>query len=446
MTVSTQRLLDMLPPHALESEMALLGSVLLDPKILDEMQVELPGPDIFYSDAHAAIYRALVKCYDKAHCGLDITLVCEMLKDHDQINEAGGSDYIVDLGRGVVSAVLWKGHAKVVVERFKTRRAIGALGDALHAITRPGADFDTVMPGLCDQLSDLTANAGAEQVFRSGDVARLLAERIRTGEKPPVIPSGFQTLDKMLKGGGFRRGQSVGIGGRPSNGKSMFGANLAVNVSEQGFKTAFISLEMDPEEIVERWMAFYGFSETDARCKAVELELAVEIMENHDIPIIDVPNSELGNIRSHIRSIKRKRGLDLVVIDYLQLIRVAGIEREYEYVTHASKAMKSIAREYGIVNAVAFQLNREGGKKERPGMADGKGSGAIEQDFDTMMLIHNPPDAKPGTMAELILAKQRRGQTGTILMECNKTQSRFTDKGEKKWDEQTTEDYTDLPI
>lgn len=443
---SMQQLFGQIPPHSIESEMALLGSMIYEPTAIDELQSMIPGEQVFYSEAHAVIYRAMLSRSNRGHGGFDIALVCESLKESDLYIEAGGSNYILQLAHSVATSSLWEYHADIVLERYKTRQAIDALGDALHKITRPGADFDTVMPSLCDQLSDLTANAGAEQVYRSGDVARTLADRIKSGEKPPVIPSGFQTLDKMLKGGGFRRGQSVGIGGRPSNGKSMFGANLAVNVSERGFKTAFISLEMDPEEIVERWMAFYGYSETDARCELKHLEMAVGTMEAHDIPVIDIPNSELGNIRSHIRSIKRKRGLDLVVIDYLQLIRVAGIEREYEYVTHASKAMKSIAREYGVVNAVAFQLNREGGKKDRPGMADGKGSGAIEQDFDTMMLIHNPPDAKPGTLAELILAKQRRGQTGTILMECNKAQSRFTDKGEKKWDEQTTEDFTDLAI
>jgi replicative DNA helicase len=441
---SMQALFDQLPPHSIESEMALLGSMILEPKNIDELQACIPGPQVFYSEAHAAIYQAMVRRMDKGHGGFDLALVAEELKDADSYREVGGSDYLLSLAKSVAAGALWEYHADIVIDRYKVRTAIDALGDALYKITRPGAEFDSVMPQICDRLADVSSGAGNDHVFTTGEVARTIADRIRFGEKPRVVPSGFATLDKMLKGGGFRRGQFVGIGGRPSNGKSLLSANLIVNASELGYKGAFISLEMDPEEIVERWLAFYGYSEDDARCELKHLELAVEMMENHDIPIIDVPNAELGAIRSHIRSIKRKRGLDIVAIDYLQLIRVAGMEREYEYVTHASKSMKSIAREYDIVNLCAFQLNRDGGKKDRPGMSDGKGSGALEQDMDTQILIHNPPgwDGQP----EMILAKQRRGRTGTILVDCLKTQAKFVDKGEKTWTEEEDTGWKGIPI
>jgi replicative DNA helicase len=441
---AAQSRLDRLPPHHLESEMCLLGCVVLEPKILDEIRLSGITPEHFYSEGHEKIFRAMTDCFDRRHGAVDLVLLEDSLNRMDTLQDVGGMDYALDIAKTTPSAASWEYYAAIVTEKYKIRRAIDALGTAIHEITQPDADFDIVMPGICDRLSEIAADSGSEQVFRSGDVARTLAERIKSGEKPPVIPSGFRTLDKMLKGGGFRRGQSVGIGGRPANGKSMLGANLVVNVSEQGFKSAFISLEMDPEEIVERWMAFYGYSETDAQSELKHLELAVEMMDSHNIPIIDIPNSELGNIRSHIRSLKRKHGLDLVAIDYLQLIRVAGIEREYEYVTHASKAMKSIAREYNIVNLTMFQLNREGGKKERPGMSDGKGSGSIEQDMDTIMLIHNPPEADGD--AELILAKQRRGRTGTVMMDCIKPKAKFVDKGEKTWTEESETGWKGLPI
>lgn len=441
-----QSLLDMLPPHSLESEMCLLGSMILAPRDIDELQSYIPGEQVFYSEAHAAIYRAMIQCIDKNHGGFDISILCEHLKDSDLYQHVGGSDYLLSLAQSVASAGLWQYHADIVLERYKARKAIDALGDALYRITRPGANFDDVMPSVCDRLSEITADAGAEQVFRSGDVAMAAAKRIKSGEKPQVIPSGFSTLDKILKGGGFRRGQFVGLGGRPSNGKSMLGGQLVINASEQGYKTAFISLEMDPEEIVERWMAYYGYSETDARCDMKHLELSVEMMMSHDIPIIDIPGSELGNIRSHIRSIKRKRGLDLVAIDYLQLIQVPGMPVEYQSVTHTSKSMKLIAREYGLVNLTMFQLNREGGKRERPTMMDGKGSGSIEQDIDTMLLIHNPPDKNNTDLAELIVAKQRRGRTGTVLMDCNKPQMRFIDSGEKTWADEQDDGWKGLPI
>jgi replicative DNA helicase len=421
-------------PHNLEAERSILGAVLLHSEALNHVG-DLIAPGDFFRDAHRRIFRVMTMLHER-QIGIDFTTVREELTRAGELDAVGGPAYIAALVDGVPRAVNVEHYAAIVREKAKLRRLIYSANTMLTRAYQATEEADVVLEeaertilGLADQ-----ATTNGFESMRSIAVRGMAhLERIcSTRQAVTGVPSGFTDLDNLTRG--FQPGTLVVVGARPGVGKSSFATNIAQYATSTGRTVGIFSLEMPSEELFFRQIA------ATARIDSHRLQSgyvgerewtrvaeACNAIAEAPMYLDETPAIGLFALRSRARRLKAEHGLDLLVLDYLQLMETSP---EHDNRTQAigaiTGALKAFAKELRIPILMLSQLNRESAKPDkprRPQLSDLRDSGSIEQDADIVLFLHREDPDEPVT--DLIIAKHRNGPVGTVKLTWFEQQTRF---------------------
>lgn len=411
-----------IPPHSLEHEMCVLGACLLDkgciPFVADVLK-----PSDFYQGDHAAIYRVILDLF-AAEKPVDLVTVPEELRKRKKLADLGpvdckGKEYIYRLADGVPSAANAEHYAQTVADKSKLRQLIAACGEVAARAFDGTEEASDILDDASARILKVSAGMAVDDVAFIGDVAMNVAvatgKLARDGGKPGV-PLGFHDLDGTL-GGGFP-GEFMVIGARPSVGKSALSANIALSMAMRGLTCLYVSLEMENEQIARRVLAGrIGIEQSRIRAATVTQDDVNRMIEQaKQLQDAKTPwmlyrarRFTIERLRLLARRMKSVEGLDVLVVDYLQLLRTEDKKLSiYERVTECSGALKDLAGELECLVIAPCQINRDTEKENRePRLSDLRSSGDIEQDADVVILMHEP-FANARTI-ELIVAKARSG-------------------------------------
>ncbi len=436
--------LQKVPPHNIEAEQSILSAILIENNTLPEV-LEILSDQDFYREAHRKIFKAMVELFEKNEPA-DLVTLTNLLKERGQLGALGGASYLAELVDAVPMAVNAAHYAKIVQEKASLRRLIEQAASITTRCFEDKGDVEEILDFAERSIFDISENKIKPSFYTLGEILTDTYKAVEEAYENKVlvtgIPTGFQGLDE--KTSGFQPGDLIVIAGRPSMGKTALALNIARNASlETGEPAAVFSLEMSKEQLSLRMLSAEaridssrmrgGFlSESDlARINRAAGAL-------YDIPIYidDSPAISALEIRAKARRMKMDRGLELVVIDYLQLMRGrASAERRELEISEISRSLKALAKELNIPVVALSQLNRkvEDRTNKRPVLSDLRESGAIEQDADVILFIyrdevyHKEEDNPNKGIAELILAKQRNGPIGSVKLAFLDTYTRFED-------------------
>lgn len=419
--------------YSADTERILLGNLLSHGSDAYSIVSPIVKESDFYLDSHRKIYSSIEKLVEEGKRP-DIVLLMESLKASHSLSAVGGLSYIADLTSSVMPSL----HAETlaqyarIIENYSLRRRL--VGLAQVVIDSGAEDVHQLKDHLLRGFDSLSESKGlegyADVVEREGhhDPMQMMEEILRP-DLSKWVRSGFADLDKMI--GGFKGGDIVIVAGRPGSGKTSFALNVANNVSRD--KTvAFFSLEMGRKALLKRLISCT--SEVDLKkvqygvaVSEVEEERArqayIQVLES-GLRVDDTPAVTVGYVSATSKATQRSEGVDLIVIDYLQLIRGdKSYARREEEVSYLSRSLKAMARDLDVPVIVLAQLSRENEKRadKRPMLSDLRESGAIEQDADVVMFVHreeyyNRDDPEVKGLAEIIVAKQREGPVGKVNM------------------------------
>lgn len=410
------------PPADIDAEAAILGACMISPTAIDTAAEHI-GPADFYRPAHTDLFAAIL---DMRERGLEVDPITIAAHLGDRLHKLGGAPWLADLYGGVPTAANAAYYVEIVADKSVRRRLLAA-SQRVHQLAHHG-DGDTadVVERARQSLDDVAQHA------RSGDAAVDaidLADNALTryaSEAAPALSTGWADLD-LLMTGGLRPGNLIVVGARPGIGKSVVGCNIPLAAALRGHGALIASLEMTEAELTDRLLANLGTIELTRLIQHRLSERdwdAVETAANRlralPLAVTDDPSLGLAQIRSHARDRARgSTGLDLLVVDYLGLIRPADtrVPRQ-EQVSAISRGLKLLAKELRIPILALHQLNRgpEQRSNRRPVLSDLRESGAIEQDADAVWLLHREDDDASRYEIEINVAKNRQGRQGTVIL------------------------------
>ncbi len=432
-----------LPPQNLAAEQSILGSMLIDRGAVVKA-IEILQPDSFYRDAHRFIFEAILKLFDRDE-PVDSVTVTEMLRSDGKLDAIGGSVYIADLINCVPTAANVEHYAKIVEEKATLRRLIEAGTKIVSRAFNATDDIDQVLDQAEKEIFGIALKRSREGFLKIDGVLKHVLNRIDkmydNKETVTGISSGFPDLDSYT--GGFQNSDLIIIAARPAVGKTALTLNIAQNIAiKQKLPVAVFSLEMSKEQLAQRMLC--SEAEIDAqRLKTASLpdsgwkKLTKAIGRLSEAPIFidDTAAATAMEIRAKARRLKMERGLSLVIIDYMQLMRGRmRVENRVQEVSEIARSLKTLARELDAPVIAVSQLSRaiESRHDRRPLLSDLRESGEIEQTADVVLFIHredyyNPASTK-GNVAEIIIAKQRNGPVGTVEFVFRKEIAKFSSK------------------
>jgi len=425
-------------PWSAEAEQGVLGAILLDSDAMGRISDRRLEAAHFFDHRHRAIWSAVVAMTAR-HLPIDVVTVFEALRDAGDDERAGGLLYLNALTQSVPSAANVARYADIVLEKA-LRRAVIAAADEVQTLARE--------PGDADELLDRAASIfGAIQRTKGADGPRSLRELFAlrmaeweataAGTAAPGIATGISTLDEAL-GGGMKPGKVIVLAARPSVGKSSLALQIGLNVAEQGHRVLIISQEMEWRDIVDRAAANLGDLALDKitgnKLRGDDWHAvadAAEAVLRRNIDIDDRPGATLLDVRAKARRTQHGGGLSLLIVDYLQLCRNVGkSDRRHHQIEEISRGMKVLAKELGVCVLLLSQLNRDAANSE-PELDQLKESGAIEEDADTVILLHPMGHESDGALLVLAkIAKNRQGRRGRLALSLyGKTQQWATSSG-----------------
>jgi replicative DNA helicase len=419
------------PPHSIEAEQAVLGALMYDNRAWDAVADRLIADD-FYRRDHKLIFEAIVELADKAE-PVDAVTVAGRLTSKALLEEAGGIDYIAGLVRDTASAANVRAYADAVRERSTLRRLISVGGEISASAYEPEGRGVAELVDEAERRVFEIAEAGNKT--RSGFIPlrndlgavidRLDLLMQHKGQLPG-LSTGFNRLDEMTAG--LQKGDLIVIAGRPSMGKTTFAINIAENAAfgPKKAKVGVFSMEMSREQIAFRMISSLGrVDQSRLRVGNIpdedwsRINSAIGMMKEASIYIDDTGSLTPTDVRARARRLKREHGLDLIVLDYLQLMQVPGTkENRATEISEISRSLKALAKELQVPVIALSQLNRsvEQRQEKKPVMSDLRESGAIEQDADLIMMIYREEVYDKNTtrkgIADIIIAKQRNGEIG----------------------------------
>ncbi|HEX5102773.1 MAG TPA: DnaB-like helicase C-terminal domain-containing protein [Pirellulaceae bacterium] len=433
-------LMDRQPPFDLQAEIGVLGSIVLLPDVLDHLRPILKTAD-YYDDAHSTLYRQMLELHD-AGKKIDPTLLVDRLKAAGEYEAIGGAAYLSKIVNAVPNAAHATYYAWIVAKHSERRRLIVAFTEGLQD-TYDGDEPDEITDRLEAKLQSLGSSRESEALSIS-EVAAAAISEVEADTKAPCWPGCMSGLDRLDQAKGpILPGEVEVIAARPGNGKTSYAAQVAIHNAERGRSVLFVSMEMRATELVKRDLCSRaGLDSRDVRSgrfKAGDVQRILAARGELDglpLRLWAPPAATLSDIRGMARSCKAKAGLQLLVIDYLGLVRPEADDRRlslYERVTKTSAGLKALARELDVPIIALVQLNREG-EKEEPRLSHLRDSGAIEQDADSVLFIHHPPSAKQFSGGEgvyavgvhLIIAKHRHGERGRVSLLWHPRETRFS--------------------
>ena len=440
------------PPKSEEAERAILGALLLDPDRFPDVADLLEAED-FSDRRHVAIYEAISVLADRG-APIDFVSVGEVLKAKDAFESSGGAEYLVELASQVTTSAHVQHHGRLIADTSTLRRLIRASTEIITEAydTRPDGNAVTELLDDSEQkifkLARRDEKAGVEPI---GSAITETFKRIDAAshrEGLTGVPTGYLDLDQMLCG--LNGGDLVIIAARPSMGKTAFALNVIENAAlsnpewlEKSPSCLLFSLEMGRQQLVSRMLCsrarVEGHRLRTGRLPAedrAELTNAADELSRARIFIDDTSSLTMMSLRARARRLKAKEGLDLVVVDYLQLLTFPRSESRQQEISNISRSLKGLARELEIPVVALAQLSRQVELRDppRPQLADLRESGSIEQDADVVLLLYRPEyyikyrDEENLGVAEVICAKQRNGPTGTVKLQFFNSTMRFENR------------------
>ncbi|KDB58300.1 replicative DNA helicase [Bordetella bronchiseptica] len=428
------------PPHSVDAEQGVLGGLLLDNRAWDRLGDLLTAED-FYRHDHRLIFGTAAALLN-ASKPADVLTIHDALQAAGQSEAAGGLAYLNAIADSVPSSANVRSYAEIV-RAHRVRRDVLAVGHDIAELAEAGDPAELVerATGMVMALVDTRA-AGRDPVAVGSlltTVIEQLEARVERGGSLSGLATGFADLDERTSG--LQIGDLIIVAGRPSMGKTTFAINIAENVTDSDGVALVISLEMAGSQLAERTIARYGEIDTQ-RLRTGRLQdgdwprltHAVQKMENQRLIIADDPGlANVSRVRLAARKVKQRQGrLDLIVIDYLQLMQGEGNNRN-EDLGGITRALKLLARELACPIVLLSQLSRkvEERTNKRPILSDLRESGAIEQDADVVMMVYRDDyyneDSPFKGLSEILIRKQRMGPLGEVFMTFQGQYSRFLD-------------------
>ncbi|MFT4567987.1 MAG: replicative DNA helicase [Saprospiraceae bacterium] len=421
-------------PQVLELEEGVLGAVLVDRDGLPSV-IEILRKESFYKEAHAIIYETMLELFEKSQ-PIDLLTVHEALKKKKQLELVGGVNYLLDLTNKVASSANIEFHARIVAQKYIQRELIRVSTVTIKDAYSDEKDvfelLDIAEQNLYE-ITDTNLNTGYEKLSALAIKTRREIEEVGAKEEGLTgVPTGFDDLDAITSG--WQKSDLIIIAARPGMGKTAFTLSLAANAAKAGKGVAIFSLEMANTQLVQRLIAMDASINShklrNGKLTPVEweqLNRTVDNMAETPIYIDDTPAINIFELRAKCRRLKQNNDIELIVIDYLQLMTAAPNQskgnREQE-ISSISRALKGLAKELSVPVIALSQLSRavetRGGSK-RPVLSDLRESGAIEQDADIVTFIYRPGYYEmeedfdtPKDLAEIIIAKHRNGGLDTV--------------------------------
>jgi replicative DNA helicase len=438
--LTESRRIERLPPQSVEGEEAVLGSLLIDPDAIIRLATIL-RPEDFYREKHGWIYDCILALHERRE-PVDFLTVCDELDRREQLDEVGGAAFITMLVNAVPTSIHAEYYARIVERAATRRRLIDAAGQIAGLAYQEADDVEEVVDHAEQILFGVSERRISRELVPIRQVVSDYYDRIEylTRHQGELIgiPTGFTDIDKLL--GGLQRSDMVILAARPSVGKTSLALSIAHNAAKMyGQRVAFFSLEMADEQVVQRLIsAETGIdSQRLRRGKIADdewsrfVKAASDLAEIHFF-IDDTPGISALELRTKARRVHAEVGIDLIVVDYLQLMRGdIRAENRVQEISAISRALKALARELNVPVLALSQLSRgvESRTDKRPILSDLRESGALEQDADVVIFIYRDEMYNENTerknIADIIVAKHRNGPTGAVALYFKKELAQF---------------------
>lgn len=422
-----------LPPQDLEAESSVIGALMLDKNAIIRV-ADLLKPIDFYHPAHQKIYEILLELFEQGK-PIDIVTISNRLKDKKLLKEIGGTNYLTDLINSVPTSAHVAHYANIVREK-RIRRDLIQASSEINEKAFEHEEFDKLLDDVEQRIFGISERSRPQKfshVKEELTAAYERLEQLHNGEGLAFrgIPTLFQGLDSILSG--LQKSDLIIVGARPSFGKTAFVLDIARQIANQNKTVGIFSLEMSREQVIDRlissqaqiplWRLRTGRLNNEV--EFVLIQKALDQLSKMPVFIDDTPSPNILQMRSMARRLQIDHGLDLLIIDYLQLIQPrTGSESMVQQVTEISRGLKSLARELNIPVLAVSQLSRAVDQREIkiPRLSDLRESGSLEQDSDVVMFIYRKdrektdlPEEEQNT-AEIIIAKHRNGPLGTVKL------------------------------
>lgn len=419
---------DQLAPHSIEAEEAVLGAILLDPDALFEVLPFL-NTDDFFIVRHQWIWEAIINIHERRD-PIDYLVVVSELEVQERLEEVGGLPYILNLANKTPTSLNAEGYGRIVERMATRRRLIDAAGTIARVAHSDETDIDEVISRSEQAIFEVTERRLTRELRPIKDVVNEYFDHVsfmaRHQEDIMGVPTGFTMLDQKL--GGFQKSDLIIIAARPGMGKTSLLNSVLLNAARQGQRVAFFSLEMANEQLVQRIISMDAHIPShklrEGKLEGPDWERFVAATHSiGSIPIFfdDTPALSTQELRSKARRLHLEFGLDLIMIDYLQLMTTPfRSENRVQEISFISRALKELARELKVPVVTAAQLSRavEQRADKRPLLSDLRESGSIEQDADVVMFIYRDAyyneESPEGNKAEIHISKHRNGPTGIV--------------------------------
>jgi replicative DNA helicase len=450
----TSEILDRLPPHNLDAEKGVLGSILLLPVVCDDVALIVRAED-FYAESNRKIYQLLLDMHNEGK-PIDETLLVERLRQSGDYETIGGTAYLVEVARSVAVAAHAVQYAEIIRDKAILRSLIHTTTDILRDAYDPTKESRELLNQAEEKVFAINDERSSDQAASIHDIlvdAFIQIDRRMEQGGATGTPTGFGDLDAMT--GGLHESELIILAARPSMGKTALATNIADHVSvDSNVATLFVSLEMSRLELAQRMLCSRGhidghkfrggFLSGEDRKKLVE---ASGKLSKAPLYIDDTPSRTVTEIAATARRLKRKANLGLIVIDYLQLIEPDNPrDPRQEQVARIARQLKHLARKVSVPVLCLAQLNRQAdaGGNSRPKLSHLRESGAIEQDADVVMFVHREEygmtreeaqERDVAGKADLFVEKQRNGPTGDVKLLWLKEYTRFESLTHQSHDE-----------
>ena len=428
-------------PWSQEAEQAVLGAMLLDQDAALRATEQLDY-SMFYREGHRRLFRAMVGLTEQRSVIDHVTLRDELLR-RNELEIAGGVEYLAELVDSVATAANLEHHARIVRDKAMLRRLIEALTQTITEAYDARLPATELLDVAESRIFKISQERRSDGFIRIKEMLWPTMERIETlqksGKSVTGIPSGFADLDALTSG--FQKSELVVVAARPSMGKTALCLNIATQAAVEGHGVALFSLEMSKDSLVQRMLC----AEARVNSQSVRhgtlrdrdftnLARAAGVLQQCSLWIDDTPSITLLEMRSKARRLKTEADLGMVIVDYLQLMRSPEYaDNRVQEVSDISRSLKALARELQIPVVALSQLSRaseQRGGDKKPQLSDLRDSGAIEQDADLVIFIHRPEyyerdDESVRGQADIMLAKNRNGPTGVVRLRFTSEFTRF---------------------
>lgn len=440
--------IDKLPPQNIEAERALLGCMLLDEeariKVLENFK-----KDFFYSQANQKIFSSILKLFENGE-RCDVVTLTEILKKENILDEIGGPEYILNIAESVPTSAYIDEYMKIVKEKYILRTLITNATKIISDAYNQSEDVESLLDKAESLIFEVSQNKIEREAYPLKELVKEALEIIENihDKKGFVtgLPTGFVDLDRKTTG--LHPSDFIIIASRPSMGKTAFACNIALNLAAGMEKIPILifSLEMSKEQITQRMICCEAKIDILKMRQGIlsdkeigDLVISAGKLSEAPIFIDDTPSINVFELRARARRLKAKENIQLIIIDYLQLMKGKGkAENRQQEISEISASLKALAKELNIPIIAVSQLSRatEQRADKRPQLADLRESGSIEQDADIVLLLYreefyNETEENKG-IAEVIIAKQRNGPTGTVKLTFLKEYTRFENYTERQ--------------